>query len=189
VFYRVNALSRLLEEAFVERSIPYAIYGGTRFYERREIKDLIAYLRVVANPADEEALARIVNVPPRGIGDKGFVRLREIARGQGLTTFDAMKEAQEGGLLKGAAARGVREFCALVDGLQAESTGSDVAGLILSAMTGTGYREYLLRDPEGQDRLLNVQELISGARGQRDLAAYLQEKALLTSIDARPGTR
>lgn len=83
VFYRVNALSRVLEEAFVRLSIPYAVYGGIRFYERREVKDLLAYLRIIANPSDEEALARIINLPPRGIGERSLDALHAFALKQG----------------------------------------------------------------------------------------------------------
>ena len=90
VFYRVNALSRVLEEAFVRRSIPYAVYGGIRFYERREIKDLLAYLRLIANPADGEAFARIINVPARGMGDKSLESVFSLCPEEGNTCLSCI---------------------------------------------------------------------------------------------------
>ncbi|HOM29129.1 MAG TPA: UvrD-helicase domain-containing protein [Deltaproteobacteria bacterium] len=189
VFYRVNALSRTLEEAFVRRSIPYAVYGGIRFYERREVKDLLSFLRVAANPGDEEALLRIVNVPPRGIGDRALHVIREIAGSEGLSLMEAMQAARARKTLKGAARKGLEAFCSLMEDLQRNIHGMDIAGMLLYLIDKTGYRDYLLQETDGVDRVLNVQELVSSAQGQNDLVSYLQEKALLTTADAAQGTK
>ncbi len=183
VFYRVNAISRLFEESFVRRAIPYAVFGGIRFYERREVKDLLAYLRVVANPSDEEAFSRIVNVPPRGMGEKGLATVHALAREKGIPLVAALKDALSRGLLRGASARGAGEFLALVDDLSDTAGKVEVAELLEAVIRRTGYMEYLLAETDGEDRVLNVQELVSSAGGQTDLASYLQEKALISSID------
>ncbi|HOS98191.1 MAG TPA: UvrD-helicase domain-containing protein, partial [Deltaproteobacteria bacterium] len=184
VFYRVNALSRVLEEAFVRQSIPYAVYGGMRFYERREVKDLLSYLRLVVNPADEEALARIINVPARGIGEKSMEALFNFARRQGMPTVSALEEALGHKVVKGAEARGIRTFVALMDDLMKAAARGDASDVLAMVVERSGYREYLLQEPDGEDRLLNVRELIASAEGATDLAEYLQEKALMTAVDA-----
>ena len=187
VFYRVNALSRVLEEAFVRRSIPYAVYGGTRFYDRREIKDLLAYLRIVANPSDDEALSRIINVPARGIGEKSLETVYTLARSHGITLYKALEKAMSSMALKGAAARGVNAFLAMMEDLSDLNDEVDAAELLRRIVERTGYREHLGGEMDGQDRLLNVRELIAGATGEMDLAVYLQEKALMTSMDVSAG--
>ncbi|HPI93972.1 MAG TPA: 3'-5' exonuclease, partial [Deltaproteobacteria bacterium] len=187
VFYRVNALSRVLEEAFVRLSIPYAVYGGIRFYERREVKDLLAYLRLIVNPADDEALARIINLPPRGIGEKSLEALHAFARRQGLPTFAALEQALKEKVVKGAAAKGVSAFLPLMDGLMKTAARADVSEVLSALVERAGYRDYLLQEVDGADRLLNVRELIASAEGITDLAGYLQEKALLTTMDMKGG--
>jgi DNA helicase-2/ATP-dependent DNA helicase PcrA len=189
VFYRINALSRVLEEAFVRRSIPYAVYGGMRFYERREIKDLLAYLRLVANTADEEALVRAVNTPPRGIGGKSLDALRLFARRKGMATLDAIGEAIEQKVLKGAAARGAIAFRGLIDDLKKSQGILDVAEMVERIVENSGFKEYLSQEIDGQDRVTNVHELITSAAGITDLTEYLQEKALMTSMDQSVGEK
>ncbi len=187
VFYRVNALSRVLEEAFVRRSIPYAVYGGIRFYDRREIKDLLAYLRIIANPADGEAFSRIINTPARGMGEKSLESVFALARSQGITIYNALEKAVAAKVLKGTAARGAQAFLAMVEDFKGISGDYDVAELLYRIVEGTGYKEYLSREMDGQDRLLNVRELIASAAGQTDLTTYLQEKALMTTMDVTGG--
>jgi len=187
VFYRVNALSRVLEEAFVRLSVPYAVYGGIRFYERREVKDLLAYLRLIANPADEEALARVINLPPRGVGDKSLDALHAFARKQGVPTFAALEQALGHKVVKGAAAKGLGAFLPLMEGLVKTAARADVSGVLAALVERTGYRDYLLQEIDGEDRMLNVRELIASAEGVTDLAGYLQEKALLTTMDSAGG--
>ena len=187
VFYRINALSRVLEEAFVRRSIPYAVYGGMRFYERREVKDLLAYLRLVANPADGEAFARVINVPSRGMGEKSLEAVYALARAQGVSAYEALGRAMAGKALKGAAARGAKAFLDLVEAMRSLDRGADVADLLHLIVERSGYKEYLEAEVDGQDRLLNVRELVASAAGATDLTEYLQEKALMTTMDAHHG--
>jgi DNA helicase-2/ATP-dependent DNA helicase PcrA len=187
VFYRVNALSRVLEEAFVRLSVPYAVYGGMRFYERREVKDLLAYLRLVANPADEEALVRVINLPPRGIGEKSLVALQAFARRQGAPTFSVLERALEHKVLRGAAAKGVKAFVLLMEDIMKAAARTDVSGVLSRIVERTGYRDHLLQEIDGADRFLNVKELVASAEGATDLVLYLQEKALLTTMDVSGG--
>jgi DNA helicase-2/ATP-dependent DNA helicase PcrA len=187
VFYRVNALSRVLEEAFVRHSIPYAVYGGIRFYERREIKDLLAYLRLIANPADGEAFARIINVPARGMGDKSLESVFGLSRKRGIPAYNALEQAVSGKVLKGAANRGARAFLDMIEDIKSQITDIDVAELLHRIVVDTGYKEYLSQELDGQDRLMNVRELIASAADSKDLSSYLQEKALMTTMDASGG--
>ena len=184
VFYRVNALSRVLEEAFVRHAIPYAVYGGIRFYERREIKDLLAYLRLIANPADGEAFARIINIPARGMGDKSLESVFGLSRKRGIPAYNALEQAVSGKVLKGAANRGARAFLEMIEDIKRQSTDVGVAELLHRIVEDTGYKEYLSQEMDGQDRLMNVRELIASAADSKDLSSYLQEKALMTTMDA-----
>jgi DNA helicase-2/ATP-dependent DNA helicase PcrA len=187
VFYRVNALSRVLEEAFVRHAIPYAVYGGIRFYERREIKDLLAYLRLIANPADGEAFARIINIPARGMGDKSLESVFGLSRKRGIPAYNALEQAVSGKVLKGAANRGARAFLEMIEDIKRQRTDVDVAELLHRIVEDTGYKEYLSQELDGQDRLMNVRELIASATDAMDLSSYLQEKALMTTMDASGG--
>jgi DNA helicase II / ATP-dependent DNA helicase PcrA len=189
IFYRINALSRVLEEAFVRRSIPYAVYGGMRFYERREVKDLLAYLRVVANPADEEAFARAVNTPPRGIGIKSLEALQGFARGRAMASIEAIPAALSGKILKGSAARGAQEFLALMEDLKSGDGITDVADMLDRIVERSGFKDYLGQEIDGQDCITNIHELIASAGGIIDLTDYLQEKALMSSMDLTAGEK
>jgi len=187
VFYRVNALSRVLEEAFVRRSVPYAVYGGIRFYDRREIKDLLAYLRVTANPADSEALSRIINIPARGMGEKSLEKVYGMARSQGTTLYQALEKSASSRALKGAAMKGAQSFLSMMEEFRQICRVVDVGELLHRIVERTGYSEYLSAEMDGQDRLLNVRELIASASGETDLIRYLQEKALMTTMDVSAG--
>ncbi len=118
VFYRTNAQSRAVEEELVRRNIPYKVVGGTKFYDRREIKDLLAYLRAVANPLDEVSLKRVVNVPKRGVGDTSIARLDVFGRAQEISFADALDRAEEAGVT-GRALAGIRDVRTLLDDLRA----------------------------------------------------------------------
>ncbi|MDT8271774.1 MAG: UvrD-helicase domain-containing protein, partial [Desulfomonilia bacterium] len=187
VFYRVNALSRLVEESFVRRGIPYKVYGGMRFYERREIKDVLAYLRIIANPKDEEALSRCINTPPRGIGEKTLSELQRFARSRGKSTALILKEALEHSVVRGAAARGISGFLSLIEACMHEGTDRDIADMIEMIMQRSGMMRSLEGELDGPDRLMNIRELISSASGQTDLTGYLEEKALMNSLDVDAG--
>src|SRR4029077_8138045 len=128
VFYRMNAQSRVLEDVLVRQGIAYQVIGGPRFYERAEIKDLIAYLQVIDNPADAVSLMRIANRPRRGIGDTSLARLVNYADGLGTSLWDAMAHVEEAGLAA-ASGRAVTQFRNVMESLTATATDSTVADL------------------------------------------------------------
>jgi DNA helicase-2/ATP-dependent DNA helicase PcrA len=183
IFYRINALSRVVEENLVRSGIPYAVFGGMRFYERREIKDVLAYLRLVANPKDDDALARIINTPARGIGLKTFGALQDFAKKQGSGTFEALPAAVEKGAVKGHAAEGVREFLRQMESIRHASASMDIADTIRFAIDATGLKEEIKAEVDGADRITNLNELIASAYGLKDLQEFLAEKSLITNTD------
>jgi DNA helicase II / ATP-dependent DNA helicase PcrA len=182
VFYRTNASSRGVEEALHKVGIPYKVVGGTKFYDRREVKDLIAYLRVIINPSDEVSLKRIVNVPKRGVGDTSMGRLDAWARMQGKAFFEVMKEADAAGL-SGKALRGINELLALLDGLREVEGGP--AAMIDAVLDRSGYRSELESDGgiEAQGRIENLTELLGQAREYETLQAFLETTALSADSD------
>ena len=197
VMYRTNAQSRAVEEALVRHRVPYRLIGGVRFYQRREIKDLIAYFRLAQNPNDEASLLRVINVPGRGIGDKTVERLEEFARENGVTLWDAC-EGVAGGLgaaIAGRSAAAVGGFVHIVNRLRADS-GRPLPDLLDQALTLTGYAKYLQDGGEdAQDRIENILELRSlmseyeDVGGEGGLAAFLQDVALIADVDElREGT-
>ncbi|HEX2024635.1 MAG TPA: 3'-5' exonuclease, partial [Acidimicrobiales bacterium] len=163
VFYRTNAQSRVLEEELVRRNVPYKVVGGTRFYERREVKDALAYLRAVVNPSDEVSLRRVLNVPKRGIGDTSVARLEAWAAAHGRTFDDALAHAKEAGV-GGRALAGIAELVALLQGLR--TAGGGPAAILERVLDQTGYRAELEADGsiEAQGRLENLSELVGTAR-------------------------
>ena len=188
IFYRINALSRQVEESLVRRGIPYAVFGGMRFYERREIRDVLAYLRLLANPRDEEALGRIINTPTRGIGARTVERLIGAAREQGRAPFEVIPLALAAGLIKGPGARGLKCFLEVMEALGTAMQELDVAGLIGCVLNQTGLYQALKSEIDGADRIANVRELMASAEGVRDLGAFLEEKALISAMDIDPGS-
>ncbi len=189
VFYRVNSLSRVIEEAFVRKGIPYAVYGGMRFYERREIKDLLAYLRILVNPSDEEALARIINTPSRGVGEKTVATLRAYARNRGMATVHIIDDAIAQKKVKGAGLKGLESFQWVYRDIVSRVGLGDIASLLKDIMEITGLERALKAEIDGEDRLNNVRELISSASGLRDISGYLEEKALMSAVDVEAGER
>lgn len=191
VFYRVNALSRGVEESLRMRGIPYRIARGVAFYARREIRDLVAYLRVLVNPHDEVALLRIINTPARGIGDTTVQRLRDTARRLGMPLMEVLREAAHTTELKRAALGRIDAFCALLDKLRLFATG-DVADAVSNVLAMSGLEAALREEDEvaGEDRLANAQELVTAARRyeqQADepaLADFLAGVALVSDQDA-----
>ena len=139
ILYRTHAQSRTFEEEFVRRGTPYRIVSGVRFYERKEIKDLLAYLRLIANTDDEFSLRRIINVPKRGIGDTTVGRIQQFADQQGITLFEAMRRVDEIEDVSTAYAKRVREFTELILGLQSASEGMSLTGLVDKLLQETGY--------------------------------------------------
>lgn len=197
ILFRTNALSRSLEVALRSRGLPYQLVRGLEFFKRREIKDVLAWLRMLRNPKDDEAFLRVVNVPPRGVGKQSLDLLVEWSAERGISLVEgAAAAASCPGLSKRAQASLVN-FARLFDGLAADARGS-VAMLVAAVLDRTGYREMLESDEEeeGQDRLANVEELITVARdvdeaiaesrspGEDDaLGAFLERTSLVSDTD------
>jgi DNA helicase-2/ATP-dependent DNA helicase PcrA len=194
VFYRTNAQSRVLEDVLVRQGIAYQVIGGPRFYERAEIKDLIAYLQVLDNPYDAVSLLRIANRPRRGIGDSSLARLAAYADAQGISLWEATAYPEEAGV--GAAPlKAVRAFRTTIESLVATAQELEVPELIEALLERSGYLEALEaeRTIEAQGRIENLQELVSVAREWREQAAepslssFLQEVSLYSDQDAIRG--
>ncbi|HUS66253.1 MAG TPA: 3'-5' exonuclease, partial [Kofleriaceae bacterium] len=198
VFYRTHAQSRVLEEAMLAADLPYAIIGGTRFYDRAEVKDLLAYLRVVANPADEISLERIVNRPTRGIGDTTYERVVERARAERRTVWEAMRATCDGddATLSGAPKKKLRVFVDLLDELKGFV--GTLGGLAEAILERTGYLERLAAESshESQDRIENLMELVGSIKDfEREaeaqggspptLVEYLERVSLVSPTDEK----
>jgi len=169
VFYRTNAQSRVLEEQLVRTGVPYKVVGGTRFYERREVRDALAYLRAIANPDDEVSLRRIVNVPRRGVGDTSVARV-DAWRGElGFSFADALVRVDEAGVT-GRALSGIRELTTLLDAVRENAAGPAVA--LEQLLTRSGYMRELEADNsvEAKGRLENLGELMGVAREYEEAA-------------------
>ncbi len=213
VMYRTNAQSRALEEAFVMRHIRYRLVGGTRFYERKEIKDALAYLRLVHNPADSVAMDRIINEPPRGIGPKTYAALKEWAVSLGISEFDALRLLHHGpeaiarelpvdvphaGGLDSRARNALVSFAEMLESwvtMARRQHYESVATLLDHILQDAGYIDRVRNGTEeGEDRFANVQELRSVANqyvpgmltlepGQEPLSLFLQEVSLVSAQD------
>jgi len=203
VLYRTNSMSRAFEEAFNRRALPYIIVGGTRFYERREIMDVLAYLRLISNPRDAGAFDRIVNYPRRGIGDTSRAKLMEWAAWQGITPLEAALRADEITELRGGAATSLINFGGMIQRYTALASHVGVGELLGKLVAEIGIMDALREEgPEGPDRMENVNELLSGAADfdmrsvpaeeleEEDRAAaatsldrYLQQITLQTDLD------
>ena len=186
VFYRVNSMSRALEEAFIRNKIPYQIVRGTEFYNRKEIRDLLAYLKIIVNPSDEVALLRIINTPARGIGKTTVDRVRSYAVLNNITLFDAFKKAGDIESLSKAPKAKIAAFVEMLERFKKDVAGK-VAPLIEHVFTESGLRKSIQSDDSA---LENVNELISAA-AQYDRQAeepalldYLQQIALFSDADA-----
>ncbi|MFT4571698.1 MAG: DNA helicase-2/ATP-dependent DNA helicase PcrA [Hyphomicrobiaceae bacterium] len=202
VFYRTNAQSRAIEEEFVRRGLPYVIVGATRFYERREVKDLLAYLRFVNNPADDLALERIINVPARGVGKVTWERTKAYAAQSDRSVWETLNDEQVVRALPAAARKRLTTFCQLATGWLASPVVS-VGELTRRIIDETGYIAWLEARPEDDPvgRTENIQELVTVATGwdedfssalaERDpedpeltpLAGFLERVALTADID------
>jgi DNA helicase-2/ATP-dependent DNA helicase PcrA len=165
VFYRTNAQSRVMEEALVRAGIPYRVYGGVKFYDRREVKDALAYLRAFTNPDDEVSWKRIANTPKRGVGDTSIAKVEAYAQGAGLTFRDALIEAAAAGVT-GRALGGIRDLVDLLDDIGRDLPELGVADVVEAVLERTGYIAELEaeRSIEAQGRIENLQELVGVAR-------------------------
>ena len=189
VFYRTNAQSRAIEEALADRGLPYKVIGGTRFYDRREVRDALAYLRLVANPADEVSLRRVLNVPRRGIGQTSVAKVVELARRDRVPFAEAVARAEEAGV-SGKALTGLRAFLALVTGLGALAE-RPPAEVLAEVLVRTGYLAALEAEGAGgrstahevESRIENLEELEAVAANYPDLPAFLEASSLVAATD------
>jgi len=194
VFYRTNAQSRVFEEVFIRVGLPYRVVGGVRFYERREVRDLLAYLRLVSNPADEVSLRRVLNVPKRGIGDRAEEYVAAFAARERITFAEALARPADVPGLAARSATAIAGFNALIDGLRELAAAGPVAELAEAVLERTGYIEALEASSDLQDasRVENLEELVSVARefdGSRDsgtLAEFLEQVSLVADADEIP---
>jgi DNA helicase II / ATP-dependent DNA helicase PcrA len=209
VFYRTNAQSRVFEEVFIRAGLPYKVVGGVRFYERREVRDLLAYLRLIANPDDEVSLRRILNVPRRGIGDVAVACVTALAQRDKRTFAQALLHPADAPGLAARSARSIEAFNELIGGLRAEAAaGTPVAELAEAVLERSGYLAELQASEEIQDasRIENLHELVSvarefdatgGAVGRADpdgavsvqagsLADFLEQVSLVADADQVP---
>jgi DNA helicase-2/ATP-dependent DNA helicase PcrA len=183
VFYRTNAQSRVLEEYLVRVGIPYKVIGGTKFYDRREVKDALAYLRAVVNPADEVNLKRILNVPKRGIGDSTVGKLDAWANAHGVAFVDALRRVDEIGV-RGPAVKGLDAFVTLLDELTAR-VGDGPASLLEAILDRSGYVAELQAEHsvEAEGRLENLGELVGVARDFDSVDEFLEQISLVADTD------
>jgi DNA helicase II / ATP-dependent DNA helicase PcrA len=201
VLYRTNAQSRAIEDAFVRAGLPYRLVGGVRFYERREVKDVLAYLRVIHNPADAVSLLRVINTPPRGIGQKTIQELQRWSAAVGLQPYEAMLRVanlrhDDSDLLASQAPFGVRgrelfgAFIDIVEPLRQEATDKSVFELLEAVLERTGYARWLQDGTEeGEERVANVEELRSKAANydeltpENALSSFLEDVSLVQDVD------
>jgi DNA helicase-2/ATP-dependent DNA helicase PcrA len=186
VFYRTNAQSRVVEEQLLRAGIPYRVVGGTRFYDRREVKDAMAYLRAAVNPTDEVSLKRVLNVPKRGIGDQTVGRLDAFARSQGLTFVDALRRWDEAGA-SGRAARGIEAFLDLLDQVGTELANGP-AQVLESILERSGYLAELAAEPsiDNESRAENLAELVGMAGEFETVDEFLEQVSLVADTDQLP---
>ena len=183
VLYRANASSRALEEVFMRRAIPYRVLAGLRFYDRKEIRDMIAYLRLIKNPSDDISLKRIINVPARKIGKTSVDKIAAAAEREGISMLGAIKEHKD---TLGASVAG---FYELIEYLCAVKNNSSISDLVRAVYEKTGYMELLKTDEKADERMENVEELINGAANFENNAeeatfdAYMDNLALISDID------
>jgi DNA helicase-2/ATP-dependent DNA helicase PcrA len=194
VFYRTNAQSRVLEDVLVRQGVAYQVIGGPRFYERAEVKDVIAYLQAIDNPYDAVSLQRIANRPRRGIGDASLARLQTHADAFGISLWEALPQAEDAGI-SGAPLRAVQQFLGLLQSLMAGALDMEVPEVIERVLEQSGYLESLRaeRTIEAQGRIENLQELVGVAQEYQhtaqepSLSGFLQEISLYSDQDAIRG--
>src|SRR5438874_1200936 len=194
VFYRTNAQSRVFEEVFIRVGLPYRVVGGVRFYERREVRDLLAYLRLIANPADEVSLRRVLNVPKRGIGDRAEEYVAAHAQRKGMAFAEALAHPADVPGMPTRSASAIAGFNTLVADLRELAEAVPVADLTEAVLDRTGYIEALEQSSDLQDasRVENLEELVSVAREydgiheDGTLADFLEQVSLVADADQIP---
>jgi DNA helicase-2/ATP-dependent DNA helicase PcrA len=195
VMYRTNAQSRALEEAFIRYGMAYKLVAGTRFYERKEVKDVIAYLRLIQNPADDISLMRVINVPQRGIGDRTVAELSTWAKGQGASLYGGLREMAEQGenapkLFSPRTTKLLTDFYKMIEDLREQSGRLKLLGFFDKLTDRIGFKEYLFSTPEGEDRWDNVMEFRGVAQEYNELppgealSSLLEGVTLVSDVDS-----
>ena len=192
ILYRTNAQSRVLEEALIKRALPYTMVGGTKFYDRKEMKDVLAYLRVLYNPFDDLSLLRIINVPKRSIGATTVAKLQDYARANGTSLFMTLTQLHLVDTIKGKTKEKLEEFGILIFTLVAEMEDKTVLDILESILDRTGYLAQLEEstDPQDQARAENIGELLSVAKDFQDtnpngtVEDFLEQVALVNDVDS-----
>lgn len=192
ILYRTNAQSRVLEEALIKRALPYTMVGGTKFYDRKEIKDVLAYLRVLYNPFDDLILLRIINVPKRSIGATTVAKLQDYAREKGTSLFMTLTQLHLIDSIKGKTKEKLEEFGILIFTLVSEMEDKTVLDILESILDRTGYLAQLEEstDPQDQARAENIGELLSVAKDFQDtnpsgtVEDFLEQVALVNDVDS-----
>jgi DNA helicase-2/ATP-dependent DNA helicase PcrA len=191
ILYRMNAQSRVIEEAFMREGIPYKIFGGLKFYDRKEIKDLIAYLRLIQNPSDNISLKRIINVPKRGIGNTSVNNVENISNNMEVPMYTILSSVEELPELKRASAK-LSDFYKLIEDLRNLKNTINLVDFIDEVIGRTKLLEEYKKEntPESRTRIENVQELLSGAKefddnlgGESTLESYLEQISLVSDLD------
>jgi DNA helicase-2/ATP-dependent DNA helicase PcrA len=200
ILYRTNAQSRSFEEALLKDNIPYRIYGGTGFYQRKEIKDVLAYFRLVANPYDEEAFKRIVNYPTRGIGQTTVNKVIDVAKNQGFSLWEAILSNELAAQVNKGTMQKLNDFASLISGFIAQTNTTDIYELGKQIIEASGIKEDIFSEdtPEAISRQENLQELMSSmdsfVQEKREegfvdkvfITDFLQEISLMTDLDSAP---
>lgn len=192
ILYRTNAQSRVLEEALIKRALPYTMVGGTKFYDRKEIKDVLAYLRLLYNPFDDLSLLRIINVPKRSIGATTVSKLQDYARENGTSLFMTLTQLHLVDTIKGKTKEKLEEFGILIFTLVAEMDDKSVLDILEAILDRTGYLAQLEEstDPQDQARAENIGELLSVAKDFQDtnptgtVEDFLEQVALVNDVDS-----
>ncbi|MFC9969326.1 DNA helicase PcrA [Spirillospora sp. NPDC127200] len=199
IFYRTNAQSRVFEEVFIRVGLPYKVVGGVRFYERKEVRDLLAYLRVLGNPEDTVSLRRILNVPKRGIGDRAEAVVEAYASRERITFWQALRRPEDVPGMATRSINAVREFVALLDGLRESAQTLTPADLVQQILLRSGYLAELQasKDPQDETRIENLQEFeavarefeerLDGESAEGRLVDFLEQVALVADADSIPG--
>jgi len=190
ILYRTNGQSRVLEEAFRRKGIAYVVIGGIRFYARKEIKDLLCYLRLLVNPADDDAVRRVLNVPPRGIGNVSMERIEEYAAARGVPLLQVLREIEHDHSLQARTRESTSAFVRLIDDLTLASKASSLEKLVETILEKTGYRDFTRESDEKdfRSRLENVDEFLSACKEfdkkkSGGVIEFLQELALFSDVD------
>ena len=190
VLYRVNSLSRSIENVLARSAIPYKIIGGHKFYDRKEVKDVMAYLQLICNKNDDVRLSRIINEPKRGIGDASLNAAKQVALGLEVSTFEVIEKATEYPMIPKATANKMQEFAALINRLADSLDVLPPHEFCELVIAETGYEDYLhLQGPEGEERLENIKELVNGIKEYETendgatLVGFLEEISLISDID------